>query len=279
MRIEKERRLQIRPLLPVFMIVWMLWGCAGDYKKRIETDAQHAPPERQTYQEIKALLGHPDEDLDYDVLMAIHNVIHQAQAPIPHMDAIIESLINKRNPNPRVDNIILIVAAVALGDSAYPIDNAGSLFEALLNQDRRLNTWVLAYVGDALGKYPVDLPEGDRLADRLEAIVNRLVKSPDPGIEFFGYHFLPPPKGDSIREYIQGINDQRTRMFERNCYYMLIGNGISEARVEDALQQVQNDKEPKSEAQTKRPLKYIVQHWNLFFPDIAPKRMPRPAGL
>jgi hypothetical protein len=279
MRIEKERRLQIRPLLSVIMIVWMLWGCAGGYEKGVETDAQHAHPESQTYQEIKALLGQPDKDLDYDVLMDIHNVIRQAQAPIPHMDAIIENLINKRNPNPRVDNIILIVAAVALGDSAYPIDNAASLFEALLNQDHRLNTWVLAYVADALGKYPVDLPEGDQLAERLEAIVNHLVKNPDPGIEFFGYHFLPPPKGDYIRDYIQGIDDQRTRVFERNCYYILIANGIPEARVEDALHQVQNDKEPKSEAQTNRPLKYIIQHWNLFFPDIAPKRDPRPEGL
>jgi hypothetical protein len=153
------------------------------------------------------------------------------------------------------------------------------LFGAILNQDHRLNTWVLAYVGDALGKYPVDLSEGDQLAEILEKKVDRFVKSPFPKSERFGYHFLPPPKGVYIKHYIKGIGDQRTRVFERNCYYILIGNGISEAQAEKALKQVLVENQTKGEKQIDRPLKHIVQHWNLFFPDTAPKPIPRPDGL
>lgn len=260
-------------------MVWVLWACAASPGTISKMDPQQQQPGWPTYLQLEDLLDQQDEILDFDPLMKIHNTIRKAHEPIPKMDVIIEKLINKRNPNPRVDNIILIVAAVALGDSLFPIDNAGDLFGAILNQDHRLNTWVLAYVGDALGRYPEDLSEGDQLAEILEEKVNRRVKNPDPNRERFGYHFLPPPKGEYITDYIEGIRDQRTRVFERNCYYLLIGNGVSEDQAEKSLRQVLRENQTTGEKQIGRPLKHIVQHWDLFFPDIAPKRIPRPDGL
>lgn len=234
---------------------------------------------QKTFLLLDEALSRDPQTIDYDTLMKIHHTIREAEGPIQHLDDILGRLISKTNPNPRVDNIILIVAAAAIGNSPYPIENAGRLFEAILDQDQRLNSWVLAYVADALGKYPVDLPDGDHLADVLEEKVDYHVRQSSSPREFFGYHFLPPPKGDYIRDYLAGISDKRVRVFERNCYYLMVGNGLTEDQVETALRQVREHGLPETGDKSDRPMKALIRHWDQFFSDIERFKVLRPKGL
>jgi hypothetical protein len=238
------------------------------------TTTQHAvqqpppsppPPGWDTYQRISTTLSNCGASIDYDTLWQVYREIRQAQEPIPRLNELLATLMAKRNDNPRVDNMILIATALIMGKSTYAIEDAANLFEAILNQDERLNTWVLTYVGDALGNYPVDLPEGDQLADLLDQKVQVELKKSSHTREFFGYHFLPPPKGDYIRTYIAGIQDQRIRVWERNCYYILLNSKLSEAQIESALRRLRADSAPDTEEKTTRPLKYLIQHFNQFF--------------
>lgn len=274
---KMKTKYECRQLIPYTLamlagLLWLLSGCTSG-QQGTQSD------EWKTYRDLKAALAQKKDTIDYDTLMEIHRTIRQAKEPIPHLNAIISSLITKRNPDPRVDNIILIVAAVSIGDSPYPIENAGRLFETILDQDHRLNSWVLAYVGDAIGKYPVDLPQGDHIADVLEQKVDYFVIQNAPSKEFFGYHFLPPPKSDYIREYLSGIEDQRIRVLERNCYYILVGNSLTEEKIEAALRQIRNHGISGTGGKTDRPLKYLIQQWNQFFSDTTPTKVPRPEGF
>lgn len=233
----------------------------------------------QTYLHLEKSLPKNKKTLDYDTLMEIQATIHQAEGPIAHMDDILNRLISKTNPDPRVDNIILIVAAAAIGNSTYPIENAGRLFEAILDQDHRLNSWVLAYVADALGKYPVDLPDGDHLADVLEEKVYYFATQNVSSKEFHGYHFLPPPKGDYIRDYLSGISDKRIRVFERNCYFILVGHSLTEDQIETALRRIREHGLPGTGEKTDRPMKALIRHWKQFFSRNERVKVPRPSGL
>jgi hypothetical protein len=238
------------------------------------TTAQHAtlqppqsppPPGWDTYQKVEAILTECGPTIDYDALWQVYREIRRTPVPVPRLNELLTALIAKRNDNPRVDNMILIAAASIIGESTYAIDDAAMLFESILNKDERLNTWVLATVGDALGNYPVDLPEGDRLADLLEQKAQLQLKEKYPHREFFGYHFLPPPKGDYIQTYIAGIQDQQTRVWERNCYYILVNNKLSETQIESAFRQLRTEDSKETDEKTTRPLKYLIQHFDQFF--------------
>jgi hypothetical protein len=265
----------------VFILLgWgVLAACTHGRTGMDETRIDQQSKAQKTYLLLDDALPRDQETIDYDTLMKIHHTICEAEGPIPHLDDILGRLIAKTNPNPRVDNMILIVAAAAIGDSQYPIENASRLFESLLDQDPRLNSWVLAYVADALGKYPVDLPDGDHLADVLEEKVDYHVRQSHTSREFFGYHFLPPPKSDYIRDYLAGISDKRIRVSERNCYYLMVGHGLTEDQVETALRQIRELGLPETGEKTDRPMKALIRHWNQFFSGIERAKVPKPKGL
>lgn len=243
----------------------MIASCATAQHAAQQPPPSPPPPGWDTYQRINTTLSECGTSIDYDTLWQVYRKIRLAQEPIPHLNQLLAALMAKRNDHPRVDNMILIATALILGESSYAIDDAAILFENILNQDERLNTWVLTFVGDALGNYPVDLPEGDRLADLLEQKVQVQLKKNRHSKEFFGYHFLPPPKGDFIRTYITGIQDQQIRVWERNCYYILVKNKLSEEQIESALRRLRADSAPETEQRTTRPLKYLIQHFDQFF--------------
>lgn len=263
----------------ILLELGVLVACAHGQTGTDETRIDQQSKAQKTFLLLDEALPRDRETIDYDTLMKIHHTIRKAEGPIPHLDDILGRLISKTNPNPRVDNIILIAAASAIGNSQYPIENAGRLIEAILDQHQRLNSWVLAYVADALGKYPVDLPDGDHLADVLEEKADYYVRQSSSSREFFGYHFLPPPKGDYIRDYLAGISEKRIRVFERNCYYLMVGHGLTEGQVETALRQVREHGLPETGEKTDRPMKSLIRHWNHFFSGIERVKVTKPKGL
>lgn len=279
MNITKKNERSIPWAVFLLLGLGMLAACAHGQIGTDETRIDQQNKAQKTYLLLDEALPRDRETIDYDTLMKIHHTIREAQGPIEHLDDILARLISKTNPNPRVDNIILIVAASAIGNSPYPVENADGLFEAILDQDQRLNSWVLAYVADALAKYPVDLPDGDHLADVLEEKADYYVRQSRSSREYFGYHFLPPPKGDYISGYLAGISDSRIRVFERNCYYIMVGHGLTEDQVETALRQVRENGLPETGDKTDRPMKALLRHWNHFFSGIERFKVPKPKGL
>lgn len=263
----------------ILMGLGVLAACAHGQAGTNETRIDQQTEAQKIYLLLDKALPRDRETIGYDTLMKIHHTIRETKGPIAHLDDILGRLISKTSPDPRVDNIILIVAAVSMGDSQHPIENAGRLFEAILDQHHRLNSWVLAYVADALGKYPVDLPDGDHLADVLEEKVDYYVRQSRSPREFFGYHFLPPPKGDYIRDYLAGINDKRIRVFERNCYFIMVGHSLTEDQIETALRRIRKHGLPETGEKTDRPMKALIRHWDQFFSGIEPVKVPRPKGL
>lgn len=244
------------PILLLFFLV--MAGCAANAGLPIH----HPVPDQgqQAYLRIKAALSQNEDTIDYDTLVWIHQEMTQHRLEIPNSGELLTSLINKRNHNPRIDYMILVLAADAIGNSQSPIDNIYALFETMMNMDHRINSWVLAYTGDAIGKYPYDIENGDQLADLLEHKASLHTVKSALSKEFFGYHFMPPPRGEYIPNYIAGIQDQQTRVFERNCYYNLIHNQWTEAQIEKALIQLQTHGIPGTGEKTSRPLKYLIQH-------------------
>lgn len=253
----------IRNLLLAFILAIASCSTAQQPKQQPAPSAQSLGWD--AYQKVNTTLAECGPTIDYDTLWQVYREIRRSPEPIPHLNELLAAFMAKRNDNPRVDNMILIATALLMGENTYAIDDAAALFEHILNQDGRLNTWVLAYIGDALGNYPVDLPEGDRLADLLEQKVQAQLKNSRHAREFFGYHFLPPPKGDYIRSYIAGIQDRQIRVWERNCYYILANNNLSEGEIESALRRLRAEPTTDGEGNTTRPLKYLIQHFNQFF--------------
>ena len=184
---------------------------------------------------IRNILNNGGDQLSHDELPEIHGLATAAAEPIPDMEALLRRMMQQRNANPRVDQMILIFTARAIGESRFPIPNAAGLFDGLMAQESRINVWVLSFFADALARYPVDLPEGPRLVAELEALHRRVRRRYDPTREIFGFHFLPPPKTETVRRYLVGIQDQTLREVERNRYYSLIGNGITEQSVAVSL--------------------------------------------
>jgi hypothetical protein len=178
------------------------------------------------------------DQIDYDTLMQVYQTMIETSHEIAHMDRLLRSLINKRNANPRVDQMILILSAKILGQSNYPITDIHAIFESILSKDDRLSLWVLAFVSEAIGDYGQAVPQGDKLVDLAEKKIAMLASRSGPRKEYFGSHFLPPPKGDYIRSYINGIQSSAVRETERNHYYLLISAGFAEPDIEAALRRL-----------------------------------------
>jgi hypothetical protein len=228
----------------------------------IEVEERNSSCEKrgqETYLSIKTTLKNSGGTLDYDTLVNVYNSIVQSQYKIPHMDQLLNSLINKRNDNPRVDQMILIFSVRALGNSRFPVPDACGIFESILRMDdSRVNEWVISFVAGAIGDYAFDIPDGDRLVDLLEERLDQ-VESADAGSkEYFGFHFLPPPQSDFIRSYIAGINEQRNREVERMYYYLLIQNNIKENEIEAALRHVHSNGIPGAGEKCLLPMKYLL---------------------
>jgi hypothetical protein len=153
--------------------------------------------------------------------------------------------------------MILIFAALAIGESEFQIPNVYEIFESILKKSR-LNEWVVSFVAASIGKYPFDIPNGNSLVDLLEERLNQVSElSASSSGESFGFHFISPPKNDYIISYIQGIQEQRTREIERASYYSLIQNGFSEAEIEHALQRLQKHGIPETGEKCPLPMKHI----------------------
>ena len=179
------------------------------------TDSETQEAGYPTYLKIQAALETCSETIDYDTLMQVYTSMVQSQHRIPHMDQLLNSLIEKRNNNPRVDQMILIFSARAIGNSKFQIPHAYDLFEVILKQDNhRINHWVISFVAACIGRYPFDMPKGDQLVDFLEQRQNQIaVSSASDSKESFGFHFLPPPRNAYIVSYLKGIEEQQLREF------------------------------------------------------------------
>ena len=178
------------------------------------------------------------------------------------MDQLLFSLLEKRNQDDRIDQMVVILTADIIGFSPYPIPNASELFRAILNSGAdRLNNWVLVFVGDALGRYGVDLPDGDALATLLEKRVDEAHRNHDPKREYFGQHFLPPPKSALIQNHISGIVDQKSRVRERNAYYFMVNRQRDPEAIEAGLHHLMTRGFPGSGDKNGR-LRFLSRHWD-----------------
>lgn len=200
--------------------------------------------------------------IDYDTLMQIYETIGRSPGPVASLDQVLERLIQKRNPNPRIDQMILIFSAKIIGERATPIANVRDLFMAILQQESRLNEWVIAFVADGITTYPFDLADGDALVDFMEAQLARIKSKDRSDEEYFGYHFLPPPKSPFIRDYVDGIADRHLRQQERHRYYLLIVNQMDDAAIESAMRIIEQSGLPGSGARCPLLLECVVR-WKL----------------
>ena len=194
---------------------------------------------RAAFHTIQSILDKSGATVDYDTLMKIHQAMARPPHPIAHADQLLRQLIRKRNENPRIDQMILIFAAKIIGGSPHVIPGAQELLESILEQDNRINEWVISFVAEAISAYAYDLPQGDKLVDLMEAKLAQVRSIDRSREEHFGFHFLPPPKSDFIRNYISGIGERRIRQRERNLYYVMIINDLTEPQIETALKFLQ----------------------------------------
>jgi hypothetical protein len=211
----------------------------------------------RVYMELTDLLAAGGDQIDYNTLMRFYRTAAQTRDEIPHIDRLLASLIQKRNDNPRVDQMVLIFAAKIIGGSKYPVKGAAGLFESILTQDDRINEWVIAFVAEAIEDYPVEMPEGNRLMDLLESKLDQMASAHGTPKEYFGFHFLPPPSGDVVRSYLAGIKDMGLRQSERHYYYLLIAGGYTEARISKALTILQSEKSSATGASPTAMMKYL----------------------
>lgn len=248
----------MKRLLIIIYLMATAFGCAN-------TAGMQTPPMDDERNEqnifIRRELAKEGRHIDYDTLVAVYNQMRTARDPIPHMDLLLSELIRQRNENPRIDKMVIIYAANVIGKSKYPIKDVQVLFEMILQDENRINDWVLIYVGAAIGDYMEVLPDGDQLVDRIEAHQTRLEAEKSDDKEYFGVHFLPPPKTQRIKSYIAGIKDRELRESERRAYYILIDNHIPEERVVLALNYLQGQQHLRSPRASTRPMKYMVLHW------------------
>lgn len=257
--------MKILPIICVIFTGLVLAACTGNQNANKDVHPRSDTPGWETYASIRNTLEASGEDIDYDTLMQIYNAMVQTRFEIPHMDRLLLSLIAKRNPNPRIDQMILIFSARALGASKFPVPNAYGVFKTILTKDDRLNGWVISFVAEAIADYRVDIPQGDILVDLLEAKLTMIRSASGPPKEYYGFHFLPPPKGDYIRSYIAGIEFQPMRVSERNHYYSLIYGGYSEADIETALRRLLSSGITGTGGQPVSPMRYLSQNRRRIF--------------
>ncbi len=239
---------------------WLCLSCTGGQTGRKAPQPVPADPGLEVYATLNELIQSGGDQIDYDTLMQVYQTMTETSHEIAHMDRLLMSLINQRNADPRIDQMVLILSAKVLGRSKYPIANINAIFESILSKDDRLSHWVLAFVSEAVGDYRQPIPEGDRLADLVEKKVDRLASRPEPRKENFGSHFLPPPKGDYIRTYIDGIQSRRLRESERNHYYLLISAGYTEPAIEAALKRLRSGGRPSAGQAGESLMKFLSQN-------------------
>jgi hypothetical protein len=242
----------------LFLLILLTPGCAG------RSAAPLLTADLMGLQSRQFILAEIDKDaqvIDYDTLMAVYHEIISSPVTIPDVGKLLGMLIDQRNADPRVDQMVLIFTARALGQSSYPIPEAQGLFEKILNQDSgRINHWVLSFVADAIGSYQVDLPDGDALMDRVQMLEARLNASADDEKEYFGHHFMPPPKSRTIIDHLAGIADRRARQLERNAYYTLLTDYESEDKIVAAFDYIKNRGMPGTNEVPLYPLASLVRN-------------------
>ena len=213
-----------------------------------------------TFQELKTILDRSSATLDYGSLMQFYQIMAESHGPVAHTGQLLRRLIEKRNANPRIDQMILIFAARIIGHSHYEIPEAQAIFESILQKQKRINEWVISFVAEAIGDYIYDLPEGDKLVDFMEVQLEQVRARARQGQEYFGYHFLPPPKSAFIRNYIAGITDRLNRQSERNLYYVLIKKKWTEPQIETALKYLQAHGAPDSREKCPLLMRCLVRY-------------------
>ncbi len=238
-------------------LVWHSCAVASDVKHNSASAYNEKPP--AVYFDLMAELETSGQIIDYDTLVYIKKTISHHNQQIKRKDRLIKSLIYKRNKNPRIDQMILIFAAQIIRESKVVVPDASEIFKAILKMDdNRINAWVIAYVADAIGKYAFELPDGNHLADMLEAKLDQVTSSGQSRKEYFGFHFLPPPKSDFIRMYIAKIKQQKDRESERTAYYGLIRNKINEIKIESAVKYIQKYGSPCKGEKITWPMQYLL---------------------
>jgi hypothetical protein len=252
--------ISLRPFgILLICIFWFLASCGGGPAVPV---APAAREEQQTYMAIRQALAKDGGSIDYDTLMDVYRKMASSPVPIPHMEELLREMIDQRSTAPRIDQMVLIIAAHVIGNSQFPIPDAQALFERILDQDAdRISYWVLTFVAEAIGKYPVDLPGGDLLVNRVQAWQARLDNEGDVEKEHFGTHFLPPPESQLIQAHLAGITDQRVRQLERNAYYGLIKNDIPESTIVAAFGYLMRRGLPGSGEIPPYPLAALVRNW------------------
>jgi hypothetical protein len=238
------------------VMIWAAAGCSG--RSNGPPDAEQEG--RRRYAQIEAALDKDGSSIDYDTLLAVYREMVSSPFPIPQADVLLGKLIDQRNADPRVDQMVLILAAQAIAEGGHPIADAQALFERILapEAEERLSHWVLAHVADAVGTYPIDLPGGDALVDRMELLQQRLLARPTGDREYFGSHFLPPPKSRAIVDHLDSIGERLDRQRERTAYYMLLTAYGSEERIVAAFTYIQTGGLPDSSETKRYPLSRLV---------------------
>ena len=248
----------------VLMTAILIMGMQAACTPRSETAPVPRPVNADTGaaadHSISSILDKSGSTIDYDTLMHIYQAMAGSADPIPHTDQLLGQLIRKRNEDPRIDQMILILAARIIGRSRYAIPGAQDLFWSILKQDGRINEWVISFVAEAIDDSPYDLPQGDRLVDAMQAKLKQLRSLDRSQQEYFGYHFLPPPKSDFIRAYISGIGDRRIRQQERELYFVMIRTGLAETQIEAALKFLQTQGAPGSGERCPLLMQCLMRH-------------------
>ena len=189
---------------------------------------------KNQYQDLMLILDKDDTFLSYTDLFTIYETITASKNHIPGMDIILFRLMSERNEHPRVDQMILIFTAKLIGSSKHEIPHVSDLLETLI-RNKRTNLWTAGYVAEALGDYFIDLQDGDRLADMIDRKIDDLIEKEKSSTgEFYGFHFLPPPTTEYIKNIISRPDDQKRRESTRNYYYALRMQ-YSEEQIKDYL--------------------------------------------
>jgi hypothetical protein len=230
---------------------------APDVNHNSASEYNEMPP--AIYFDLMAKLETSGQIIDYDELVYIKKTISHHNQQIKRKDRLIKSLIHKRNKNPRIDQMILIFAVQIIRESKVVVPDASEIFKVILKMDdNRINAWVIAYIADAVGKYAFELQDGNHIANMLEAKLDQVTSSAQNKKEYFGFHFLPPPKSDFISMYIAKIKQQKNRESERTAYYELIRNKVDEIKIESAVKYIQKYGSPGKGEKIIWPMQYLL---------------------
>lgn len=245
-------------LLPLFAVFALDAGAGVESYQDMAGEPTETPAD-ETYRRIRTQLDRGDDTIDYNTLMSVYHSMVRSPDPIPHVDKLLKALIHKRNDDPRVDRMILIFSARAIGETRFPIPDVSAIFESILKMpDSRINSWVISFVAAAIGGYPFDISDSERLVDLLEQRTKLIRSVPKDSQEDFGSHFMPPPKSDFIRSYLAGISKQKEREIERRCYYSLILNKMTETEIEAAVKRLQTEGVPETGERVMLPMRHLL---------------------